>query len=160
MREMFEGHLEGACGHQDHLRTRMRELEAEAQEATKQYQRATDLICSLQQQVTELKSSKASGLSAARSDQATLLSERATLSGENGTLCRDNGALNQAVKQLRADLANQLRCADAFSPLPASVFIICLSHLSAYTFLSRTFLSHMSCSSSVSFIHIYLAETR
>merc|ERR1711865_1356181 len=43
MREMFEGHLEGACGHQDHLRTRMRELEAEAQEATKQYQRATDL---------------------------------------------------------------------------------------------------------------------
>merc|ERR1712028_148182 len=101
MREMFEGHLEGACGHQDHLRTRMRELEAEAQEATKQYQRATDLICSLQQQVTELKSSKASGLSAARSDQATLLSERATLSGENGTLCRDNGALNQAVKQLR-----------------------------------------------------------
>merc|ERR1712086_639836 len=109
MREMFEGHLEGACGHQDHLRTRMRELEAEAQEATKQYQRATDLICSLQPQVTELKSSKASGLSAARSDQATLLSERASLSGENGTLCRDNGALNQAVKQLRADLANQHR---------------------------------------------------
>ena len=111
MREMFEGHLEGACGHQDHLRTRMRELEAEAQEATTQYQRATDLICSLQQQVTELKSSKASGLSAARSDQATLLSERATLSGENGTLCRDNGALNQAVKQLRADLSNQQRFA-------------------------------------------------
>lgn len=109
MREMFEGHLGDACGHQDHLRTRMRELEAEAADATKQYQRATDMICSLQEQLSELKASKATGLTAARSDQAALLAERSSLSSENGTLGRDNGALNAAVKQLRCDLQNEQR---------------------------------------------------
>merc|ERR1719460_519969 len=59
MRELFEGHLQEAKQHQDFLRTRMRELEAEAAEATSQYHKVGDTVYSLQDRCTELETAKA-----------------------------------------------------------------------------------------------------
>eukprot|EP00658_Telonema_sp_P-2_P019554 TRINITY_DN1771_c0_g4_i1.p1 TRINITY_DN1771_c0_g4~~TRINITY_DN1771_c0_g4_i1.p1 ORF type:complete len:1584 (+),score=659.40 TRINITY_DN1771_c0_g4_i1:69-4820(+) len=104
MRELFEGHLSEAKNHQDHLRNRMRELEAEAAEATKQYHAATDTIYSLQDQISEIKQQKADALKAARQDHAMLSSEIANQRSEMATLDRDNTALNKAVDELRSSL--------------------------------------------------------
>eukprot|EP00656_Telonema_subtile_P053655 TRINITY_DN7826_c0_g1_i5.p1 TRINITY_DN7826_c0_g1~~TRINITY_DN7826_c0_g1_i5.p1 ORF type:complete len:1577 (-),score=728.10 TRINITY_DN7826_c0_g1_i5:169-4899(-) len=104
MRELFEGHLSEAKGHQDHLRTRMRELEAEATEATQQFHKATDTIYSLQDQLTECKQQKADALKTARSENALLAAEVASQRSEMSTLERDNSALNKAVEELRSSL--------------------------------------------------------
>jgi myosin protein heavy chain len=104
MRELFEGHLSEAKNHQDHLRTRMRELEAEAAEATHQYQKATDNIFSLQDQLTECKQQRADALKTARSDHAMLSAEIASQRAEIANLNNDNDALNKAVDELRTAL--------------------------------------------------------
>merc|ERR1711998_19193 len=96
------GHLQEGKNHQDHLRTRMRELEAEA---TKQYHKATDMIYSLQDQNTEIKQQKADALKAAREDAATLASEHAANTAELARTTADSAALNSANEALRSDLS-------------------------------------------------------
>jgi len=75
MRELFEGHLSEAKSHQDFLRTRMRELEAEAAEATAQYHKVGDTVYSLQDRCTELEQTNAAMKKQASATEAMLTDE-------------------------------------------------------------------------------------
>jgi len=107
MRELFEGHLAEAKTHQDFLRTRMRELEAEAAEATAQYHKVGDTVYSLQDRCTELEQAKAALTKQAKATEVMLSDEIATLTGDLTTAKGDCSALTQAVSELKQMLVNE-----------------------------------------------------
>jgi len=107
MRELFEGHLAEAKSHQDFLRTRMRELEAEAAEATAQYHKVGDTVYSLQDRCTELEQAKAALQKQATATEAMLSDELKNANDENAKLTTDNDVLLSTVKELNELLVKE-----------------------------------------------------
>lgn len=107
MRELFEGHLSEAKSHQDFLRTRMRELEAEAAEAMTQYHKVGDMVYSLQDRCTELETAKAALAKTAASTESMLTAEVAALQKELDELKVDKNALTSAVSELKDMIVNE-----------------------------------------------------
>lgn len=101
MRELFEGHLSEAKNHQDVLRVRMRELEAEAAEATAQYHKVGDTVYSLQDRCSELETAKAALAKQAALTEAMLTDEIKDLKVENATIKSEKDSLAGAVNDLK-----------------------------------------------------------
>jgi len=101
MRELFEGHLAEAKTHQDFLRQRMRELEAEAADATAQYHKVGDVVFSLQDRCTELEASKAALAKSAAATEAMLNDELLTLKTELNSFKANCKSLEKAVAELK-----------------------------------------------------------
>jgi chromosome segregation ATPase len=104
MRELFEGHLAEAKKHQDVLRTRMRELEAEAAEATAMYHKTGNAVSSLQNRCSELETSKASVQRQAAATEALLAEEIKALKIEVATLSSEC----KTFKATQGDLKDML----------------------------------------------------
>ena len=81
----------------------MRELEAEAAEATAQYHKVGDTVYSLQDRCTELEQAKAALTKQANATEAMLSDEIAKLKAELGAANADNAALSE-VTNLTATL--------------------------------------------------------
>jgi chromosome segregation ATPase len=107
MRELFEGHLSEAKNHQDFLRQRMRELEAEAAEATKQYHKVGDTVYSLQDRCTELEQAKAALAKTASSTEAMLNDEIASLKAELAKVSSECESFSKHVVDLKEMLINE-----------------------------------------------------
>jgi len=107
MRELFEGHLSEAKNHQDFLRQRMRELEAEAAEATAQYHKVGDTVYSLQDRCTELEQKNANLAKTAASTEAMLNDEITSLKSELAKSTADCAALSKTLIEVKEMLLNE-----------------------------------------------------
>jgi chromosome segregation ATPase len=109
MRELFEGHLAEAKQHQDFLRTRLRELEAEAAEATAQYHKVGDSVYSLQDRCTELEQAKATLVKTAAAEKSMLQSELDALMSDLVSNKSDKEALDRQLKEVKEMLVDEKR---------------------------------------------------